>query len=314
MPKFLDGEKHDAMPSWSGYVYQGEIAIYTCLCIINNCNFVITDWSTYELEIESLEDFSIKINGEYHSIHQVKAYGSNNLSKYTKPILGLLGKTARYKTIVSANLHTVNQIQNLDRDTIKSSLEMSIYSKNPHSYYHELLFKQGEFDYTFYRFNNNPQFETVIGLQDVRKKIEEQILKFYLNCTDPSGDIYNKAKENINYIFHKFLGKISEHVSKRHIEIMESATSKDNQDAIKVPIRFDEIIAILNEDSIFEFCSETSRYLLTKKIFNALDEYCSLNDIKATDLKYIDLKTQIEKFHLLFTDEFILLCRKITPH
>ena len=67
---------HSAIPSWSGYIYQGKVAIYEALRVIKkelntDINF---DFSMYSLEVEWQEDFSIKIDTDYKSIHQVKAY------------------------------------------------------------------------------------------------------------------------------------------------------------------------------------------------------------------------------------------------
>ena len=70
----------DASSKWSGFNYQGKVAIYTVLYLINNPEDAEKkeneDWDLYSLEIEGLEDFSILKNKKYISIHQVKAYTS----------------------------------------------------------------------------------------------------------------------------------------------------------------------------------------------------------------------------------------------
>ena len=47
-------EAHSAIPSWSGYIYQGKLAIYEALRVIrkklnDDTDF---DFSDYELEVE----------------------------------------------------------------------------------------------------------------------------------------------------------------------------------------------------------------------------------------------------------------------
>lgn len=68
---------HDAVPNWSGYNYQGKVAIYYTLTKINEVKRNGSDIDTiknYKLEIEYLEDFAIiDDNKKYISVHQVKA-------------------------------------------------------------------------------------------------------------------------------------------------------------------------------------------------------------------------------------------------
>lgn len=68
-----------AISSWDGYEYQGHLAIYYALSEILeklNNNESLDD---YILQIEGEEDFSIRKDKKYISVHQVKA-GSVNLS------------------------------------------------------------------------------------------------------------------------------------------------------------------------------------------------------------------------------------------
>lgn len=68
---------HDAVPTWSGYNYQGKVAIYHAIKKINKLKANGNDIETiknYKLEIEYLEDFAIlDENNVYLSVHQVKA-------------------------------------------------------------------------------------------------------------------------------------------------------------------------------------------------------------------------------------------------
>jgi hypothetical protein len=83
---------HDATPSWYGYQYQGFVALYHSLIIINdiadeidtvnnkevNIKSIKDKIKNYKLEIEWMEDFSIKKNDKYISFHQVKSGISKN--------------------------------------------------------------------------------------------------------------------------------------------------------------------------------------------------------------------------------------------
>lgn len=61
-----------AISSWSGFVYQGKVALYHSLTLINN------DDLDFELQLDSSDDFAIYKNDKLQSAHQVKA----KISKY----------------------------------------------------------------------------------------------------------------------------------------------------------------------------------------------------------------------------------------
>lgn len=76
----------DASPSWSGFNYQGKVALYHALRIINT-QPVGTNLSARSLMLENIEDFEILNAGAYQSLHQVKAYNSTSYSNYSNALL-----------------------------------------------------------------------------------------------------------------------------------------------------------------------------------------------------------------------------------
>jgi len=58
---------HSAISTWSGFVYQGKVALYHCLKLINEGD------SEFELQLDSTDDFAIYKDGNLISAHQVKA-------------------------------------------------------------------------------------------------------------------------------------------------------------------------------------------------------------------------------------------------
>ncbi|MCS6129319.1 hypothetical protein G3485_20235 [Shewanella baltica] len=56
-----------AVTTWSGFVYQGKIALYHCLKMINQGD------ADFELQLDSSDDFAIYKNDSLTSAHQVKA-------------------------------------------------------------------------------------------------------------------------------------------------------------------------------------------------------------------------------------------------
>ncbi len=81
----------DASSIWSGYIFQGEVAICKALEKINDLLKADEDISdTYKLKIEQEEDFSITTNSI--EIFQVKAYTSHNYPKYAEAWKSLMNR------------------------------------------------------------------------------------------------------------------------------------------------------------------------------------------------------------------------------
>ncbi|WP_426477540.1 hypothetical protein ACP3T3_20320 [Chryseobacterium sp. CBSDS_008] len=88
----------DATPSWSGYIFQGEVALCRAVEIINSCGDDIP--AHYCLRLEQDEDFSIKTN--VLEVFQVKAYlgkDADKLNKYRDVISELIDKYHYSKTV-----------------------------------------------------------------------------------------------------------------------------------------------------------------------------------------------------------------------
>lgn len=74
-----DDEKYpaSAVSSWSGFVYQGKIALYHSLKMIHDGDL------DFELQLDSSDDFAIYKNGKLQTAHQVNAKISKYRSGYT---------------------------------------------------------------------------------------------------------------------------------------------------------------------------------------------------------------------------------------
>ena len=70
---------NDAIPTWSGFNYQGKMMLLYVLELINQIvKDKNKDIDDYSVELEKTEDFCIICDSEYKSFHQVKAYLSKN--------------------------------------------------------------------------------------------------------------------------------------------------------------------------------------------------------------------------------------------
>lgn len=115
-------DPRNALASWNGYEYQGQIALIVVLEMLIKKKRPI---DKCELMLEDLEDFSIYCNGERISTHQVKATNDNSINDYKEALYKMaasLQNSSSKKTI--AYLHTSN-ILNTDNwsEKVKKSIE-----------------------------------------------------------------------------------------------------------------------------------------------------------------------------------------------
>ena len=77
-----DDEKYpaSAVSSWSGFVYQGKIALYHSLKLILDGDL------DFELQLDSSDDFAIYKNGKLQTAHQVKAKVGKYRSDYSSAL------------------------------------------------------------------------------------------------------------------------------------------------------------------------------------------------------------------------------------
>ncbi|AXP79762.1 hypothetical protein CJ739_665 [Mariniflexile rhizosphaerae] len=117
---------HDATPTWNGFNYQGKIALLVVLDKLIELKKNGDSIDEFHLELEWLEDFSIKKNNDYISIHQVKNYGDNNLNSYDEALLSLLCKSLN--TFTTNELTQVITQKGLTKEE-KSNLAIEIYNE-----------------------------------------------------------------------------------------------------------------------------------------------------------------------------------------
>ncbi len=100
MAEDIKSALHDATPSWNGFNYQGKVGLYVCLTLIleklNNHGFNsqgFTDFlENHSIEYEWIEDFSIKKNEQYLSLHQVKHKAGTGFSDHISAIVTILNR------------------------------------------------------------------------------------------------------------------------------------------------------------------------------------------------------------------------------
>lgn len=100
---------HTAISTWSGFVYQGKLALYHCLSLMANDYEKVRD---LKLQLESQDDFAIFRDDECLSLHQVKAYKSTNFSNYLDGIC-VQRDNAFERGVKEAYFHVAREISDL---------------------------------------------------------------------------------------------------------------------------------------------------------------------------------------------------------
>ncbi|MGN7894251.1 ABC-three component system protein [Bacillus sp. 22475] len=304
----LDSKKHyhDATPTWSGFNHQGQVALLIALDLINEKNIIsFEEASPYKLELEWIEDIAIKKNEEYVSIHQVKAYKSNNLSLYSDAIWMLLGKSYHFN-IQNSYLHTVMAVTH-DSENIKA-----LEAGDKSTCYKEVILQNNVFDevhskfasYSYEGEKNYCELTEIDGL--IKKRIGEYINKLE-NVPKTSTQI------DITYLLLSELIHIN--VLKRHSKIQQGLVTQNNQSRTDIDcVAFSDILAVLFEN--YEESSGEYYIQELKKIFcgSAEEFLVDLNEQEST-------KEEIESFLLIVNyisalekDDFLLFCKMISPN
>lgn len=116
-------DPRNALASWNGYEFQGQIALIVVLERMIEREFPV---EKCELLLEDLEDFSIYAEGRRVSTHQVKATKDNSIKKCQEALykmaLGLQENNKDKHT--KAFLHTSNSLETKDWDIkVKETIE-----------------------------------------------------------------------------------------------------------------------------------------------------------------------------------------------
>lgn len=265
--------KQDASSKWSGYNYQGKVALYVVLYLINNPKDLgkktNDTWDNYSLEIEGLEDFSILKNEEYISIHQVKAYTSSNyVSNFKNALWGLIGKTIENESIIKSCLHTLDKVDELNENNINNidkikkleatnDLEKGFREK----YFDKCSLLEIAFEKLAF-YNNHNAYKLHIGLDEINDFIIKELKKYYEANYEED---YKTEKEYLNAVFNKLLFIMDRYIYKRHkkeltqVDYLSFKEIKkcidDNVDPATHEYFIYELRKIIGEE-VYDFCYE----------------------------------------------------------
>lgn len=168
---------HTAAATWSGFIYQGKVALYHVLNLLN----ADSDNVKYSLQLDSLEDFAIveKVDGEIKPItlHQVKAMKSSFYSSYKKAFVDLEKRIDQFQCEGAYFHMTIENEKSVDEIKIEHP-KMDIYnnySGNCFCPLEEIDEQCGNMISEYLRHHNLERFDNSDTREIFRNKLEEII-------------------------------------------------------------------------------------------------------------------------------------------
>lgn len=183
--------KRDATPSWSGFIFQGEVAICVALEKINGIGIDNLE-SRNALLIESDEDFSIRLNEI--EVYQVKAKANSNMSAYKETV----------EELINRYTYSIKEVKdpNDGRKTI-TTLRVDVRNKPIKSYlisWYEIT----DWDKDKFHKRYSPHIDTTFSLisgEYMIENIEERTKDEIEKVLDHLGIEYNDDDLHIKYSF-----------------------------------------------------------------------------------------------------------------
>lgn len=233
---------HDAVPTWSGFLYQGQIAVYLAIKKIYELDALgkKEEVNHYAIEMEKCEDIAIVYkneNKQYQSIHQVKNCAKQGIGDYKNPLTQLM-------------------------------LENGFCQKNgygiPEAYLHvskNILVKTGEvFEDKMkeWRSEITKYYETLCGLYRELNQGEDinQILINLKNCIEKQPIVFNRTeyRDVLSKVKKVYDGDDKQDIDKIKSEVIELISFL--KDVFCVP-EINENVKIYSYDSGRNYCTGT---------------------------------------------------------
>lgn len=275
-------EVHSAISTWSGFVYQGKVALYQTLKTLNDNNGA----QNYSLQLDSLEDFAIFHGQVIKSIHQVKAVKNTYYSGYESAFKQLIAKRASYNCDV-AIFHLAKSIHDktvIDIEATHPPMKICIYGTNPHC-----------------------------SLEDIDGFIETEIRKYYSEKF--TSAIWKQEADYVKITRHFMENIILSKVIKIH-SIIHKNQKSENKAAFDETISFNDFKSILDQDNLNESFNPDYYLHLTKGDLNRYyQEYCfELDDTDIIEDEKQKLENYIIEINNLTDSELVQFIKNIMPN
>lgn len=278
--------EHDAIPTWSGFIYQGRIAVYLAIKKIIELRDgnKISEIDKYVIEMEKCEDIAIVYKGEnekreYISIHQVKNEKEDALSEYKIPLIQLMLEKGYYQKygggVPAAYLHIANNARTKTKDFETG------YLKNLKNWKQDILNYYNAIDKACKNFTNDQKFYE--ELQEAIKKdpigIDRSEYTTQYNIVKKLCKEMMEKKQSIDSIeFEEELKKLKDYLLNKfavpnisnEVTIYKYDNGLNYFEATKI---FDEIVKLVKKyKGEVEEWSENQYKYLADRLLNYIDK------------------------------------------
>ncbi len=282
MKQLIDpNDIHTAAATWSGFIYQGKVALYHVLHLLNTDANALN----YSLQLDSLEDFAI-VDDDINPItlHQVKAMKSSLYSSYEEAF-NKLEKRLREYPCNGAYFHVSSQNEKTDAQIKAFHPTINIYNYGGNSY---------------------------CLLSEIDNKSEEQI-KIFLNANNLE---HVDNENNVTRLRGSLEDLICNHIIDVHSKNHGAGGVPIREGAYYSLIKLSDFETILNTDPE-ELLNEDYFLFLTKKIINHYYlEFC--HDIEeegdVIDTDKAKLANYLIQINGLDDKSFVKFIQSILPH
>lgn len=282
-----DKEKlNTAITTWSGFVYQGKVAIYHVLKLLN----ASLDYSDHILRLEYFDDFDI-INGSGNivSIHQVKAWKVDTYGSFEGSIQKLLNKTVSNANDVERYFHVAKEIRGKSKEDIETEnapVKIYMYEGDPYC--------------------------PVGGSDGIDNKIQSELTLWFRNsCTVPTF----KHLDDYAILARQFLDQI---VLKRILEthqVIHDDETTELEAACNKTISFAEFLNILRDENLNErLDDEYYFHVLLNDFHSYCQEFCIEKEDELSDDEKKKISCCMKEIENLTHTAIARFIRNIMPH
>lgn len=294
-------DEHSAIPSWSGYIYQGKVALYHVLRIVKEELDIDVNktFENYDLEVEWQEDFAILIDGIHETIHQVKAYEANSSpTVYDDALDGLFNKLSN-RIGKKGYLNIQNSIRFTTRTASKNFEELKTANQEVtgiKSYFQSVLD-----DVEIYEYCNG---KDCCDIDEIDILVLQKIEEIYdLN----DFGINSKTMKQYEFIRYKIYDLLDTHIFEVHKGV------RSNRETIP----FNDILDIFREN--FESFSREYEYIIAKeKLLKSIHKYCNDSTLCSLALTSCNNTCQLyeieEEIQNMSSQDVFSMLKNASPH
>ncbi|CAK3446784.1 hypothetical protein EDB67_1148 [Vibrio crassostreae] len=279
---------HTAVTSYSGYIYQGKIAVLHCLQLIQDSNI---DSNNLKLQIESIDDFAIlRSDNSCKSMHQVKAKKAQRFSEYKKDFDKQKIAFDNANDNRKAYFHVSKELINIPDNYSTLYPSISIYQ------------------YTNLQSLQTPRCQ----LNEVDSFIDYQIKEIYKSL-HPT-EIFRQKDEYIQKVRHHLENVVIRHVIDIHHEVIENKVLNliDRDIAAKACIDFSILYNVLNKNHTETLLDESYFHFWLLKLSGMyFNDYCLKISCEQQLMKLNIYQSKINKLDIPNLTKFI---KSILPH